>query len=1104
MAREPIDIIVRQRGARKTGAAIAGVGTQAATANKALKLMQGTMLTLGIGLGLAASIRTIAEFSQEMSTVKAITGATEQQFFELRNEAKLLGSTTRFSASEAAEAMVFLARAGFDTDQVMKSISGTLDLAQAGALGLGEAADIASNVLTGFRISIEETGRVVDVLALAANSGNTTVSQLGQAMKFVGPVAAGLGISLEVATAAATALSDAGLQASLAGTGLRKVLSELESPSVKTAKLLRDIGLSADEVKISNVGLVRALELLKEAGIDTGLALEIFGDRGGPAFEVLSTSIPKVKRLAEELNNADGTARRIAKTMDDNLKGALLATRSAVEALVLGFGDLGAQSFLTKFFFDLADSIRGVANNLDKVLGVALALIPTLVVLFGPAILAGMARLTAATLLWAKSIIFADLAVSSLIFPLGILKAVLLSMALSGGALFLFRDQLKLTEEGLASLGDFFVAFKNKAAPAFEEFMELNRGAIFLLRGMITDLELDWILSMKGIILATARFVDATGVLLDIAADTFRNFFDGVFSGMDALGSLLTAQPALAKRQFESSKESFALLGGSIAAAFFVGMLNISKDGAVAFVNQVFDDAEATARRRQQEPQLRAILSSVRIPGFNMKFGDSVQETKQLTEAQLAQMMAAGDAEAVNATLTAQVNQLRRALDPAREAMMKLAETENILDKGRIAGIISQEEQINLLARQRTQLEDILTPMKSINAELDQQFKLLGMTIEQREVETQVNAFVLDQIRKLQPLGKEEITQLRERLTLLQASNVQTAIRDSLTARFITSQKMLVRTISEVNLAMENNVISTEQGTRAILEAEVAAGQASGTFGGQLRASVSELRLEFMNFGTEVGDTIKNAFSKAEDALVSFVQTGKLDFKSLIDSMIADLIRLALRQTIIKAAATVIGAGFSQGGVVQILETGGVVRRLAMGGVVNGAQKLAVGGVINSPILFETKEGSAIAGEAGREAILPTVRDSGLATVLGTTGTRQVEVPLSRQGGILGVDLSRFFGPNQKFAMGGLTSSGTMSSPIHNTNTGSRSIVFAPKVSVTVEGGGEPAQAQENGEIVAEELGRQLKRSMDEFMMKFAVDQLRQGGIFNSSGRSMG
>ena len=364
MADFRINVIVdprrAQAGAARIGQSLTRVGNQADRLRGNIARLFAVLAASVGGIGL---VRRIAQFAQAMSTVRAVTAATADQFDILRARARALGSETRFSATQAAEGMLFLARAGFNTGQVLAAIGGTLMLAQAGALGLGEAADIASNVLQGFRLAAEQTGRVVDVLALAANSANTTVGQLGDALKFVAPVAAGLGVSIETTAAAVGALSNAGLQASLAGTGLRRVLAELESPSQMTADIFRSLGVSTDEVRVSQVGLVEVLQRLRRAGVDTGLALEIFGQRGGPAFEVLASSIPSVIALEEGLRNAGGTAQRIAQIMDDNLNGALFRLRSSVEAVVLSFGGLGPESALTVSFNSLAGIFRGLAND---------------------------------------------------------------------------------------------------------------------------------------------------------------------------------------------------------------------------------------------------------------------------------------------------------------------------------------------------------------------------------------------------------------------------------------------------------------------------------------------------------------------------------------------------------------------------------------------------------------------------------------------------------------------------------------------------------------------------------------------------------------------
>ncbi len=447
------------------------------------------------GAGLAGITRTLAGFAQELSTVKAISGATENQFAALEERAISLGSTTRFSATQAAEGMTFLARAGFDANQVFETVDDTLNLAQAGALDLGLAADIASNVLTAFRLETAEAGRVVDVLALAANSSNTTVTQLGVALKFVAPIAAGVGVGMEETVAAIEALSNAGIQASTAGTGLRRVLSELESPSKRTKEIFAELGVAADEVEISSVGLTAALTRLKAAGVDTGQALEIFGDRGGPAFEVLNNAAGDVGRFQAELLKADGTAKRIAETMDDNLNGALLATKSAFEGVILRLGQSGATGGLRSFLEMLTRGLRGIAGDIDafvvKVQGLAFVLGT---VLARQAIGAVIRQLAA-------------MKVALLTNPLGLMAT---GLALVIGYTISFREELKKATDGASTTVDIVSAGWDRLKTIFTDFIpviaELGKQINEGLGGAFDGFELN----LENVLLAISTFADTS------------------------------------------------------------------------------------------------------------------------------------------------------------------------------------------------------------------------------------------------------------------------------------------------------------------------------------------------------------------------------------------------------------------------------------------------------------------------------------------------------------------------------------------------------------------------------------------------------------------
>jgi len=328
-----------------------GMSRMERRAKRFTRNLAGTFGGIGLGASLVIGSKIIADFRQSMSTVKAVTGATASEFALLEDKARALGATTRFSASQAADGMVALGRAGFSTQEVLSSIEGTLLLAQSGALELGSAADIASNVLQGFRLNASEAGRAVDVLSLAANSSNTDVEQLGQALSFVAPASASVGVSLEETSAAISALSDAGIQATRAGTGLRHILIQLAS--------------NGQDLSQKSGGLQGALRKLASQNIDLAKASELVGNRQAASLLVLLDSIDKIGDLDEAYQNSAGSALKTAKIMDDNLNGALLATKSRLQEMVIALGEAGGEQTLIDLLERLQATLTFVAENAD-------------------------------------------------------------------------------------------------------------------------------------------------------------------------------------------------------------------------------------------------------------------------------------------------------------------------------------------------------------------------------------------------------------------------------------------------------------------------------------------------------------------------------------------------------------------------------------------------------------------------------------------------------------------------------------------------------------------------------------------------------------------
>jgi TP901 family phage tail tape measure protein len=303
----------------------------------------------------ATSIKTAGDFEAAMNRVAGITRATGVEFQQLENLAKELGATTQFSASQAADAMGFLAMAGFDTNQIMEALPGTLELAAAGSLDLARAADIASNVLTGYGLQAEEVGRVNDVLALASISANTNVEQLGNAFKFVAPVASAMGVSIEESAAAIGIMSDAGIQGEMAGTALRNILAEL-------AKESDTLGVSVYDTNGVMLPLADILAQLESRGFTTAESMGEFGMRAGPALQaLLSRGSGALRDLTTNLEGAGGTAARLAATNMEGFNGAVLNLRSAVEGLQIAI----AQSGLLDFFQSLVERLTGVIRQLS-------------------------------------------------------------------------------------------------------------------------------------------------------------------------------------------------------------------------------------------------------------------------------------------------------------------------------------------------------------------------------------------------------------------------------------------------------------------------------------------------------------------------------------------------------------------------------------------------------------------------------------------------------------------------------------------------------------------------------------------------------------------
>ncbi len=363
------DLVARDNASRtfgRVGGAATRLGRQGAGVGAAMAtgLKVGAVAVGGIGF---AALSASGDFEKSMNQVRAVSGATGKDFQDLRNQAKELGATTKFTASEAADGMGFLAMAGFKAHDILNAMPGVLSLASAGNMDLARSADIASNILTGYGFKTSQTSRVVDVMAKTFTSTNTNLEQLGEAFKYAGPVAHTAGLKFEETSAAIGLMGNAGIQASMAGTALRGAVTRLLSPTAKVAKTLKKLGVEATDSHGQLLPLNDIIRQLEKSGATTGDMMTIFGQRAGPALLALvDQGSGALVKLTKELENSGGTADEIAKIQMEGLKGQLVSLKSAWEGLMIEIGDLGVLDLATGAVEGLTTVTRGFTGFVDQ------------------------------------------------------------------------------------------------------------------------------------------------------------------------------------------------------------------------------------------------------------------------------------------------------------------------------------------------------------------------------------------------------------------------------------------------------------------------------------------------------------------------------------------------------------------------------------------------------------------------------------------------------------------------------------------------------------------------------------------------------------------
>lgn len=346
-------------------------------------VVQGASL-IGAGFGVAESVNSFQDFESMMSQVKAISGATGQAFDDLTAKAQEMGATTKFTATESAEAFNYMAMAGWKPQQMIDGISGIMSLAAASGEDLGTTSDIVTDALTAFGLQAGDAGHFADVLAQASANANTNVSMLGESFKYVAPVAGAMNYSVEDTSLALGLMANASIKGSMAGTALKTSLANMAAPTDSMAAAMDKYGISLTDSEGNMKSLRGVIDNLRGSlgGLSeteqTAAASTIFGKEAmAGMLAIINASEEDYNKLSTAIGNSKDAAEGMADTMLDNLKGSFTLMQSAIEGTENAFGKRlspylrGIAGGITDMMPEITDGINAVMDVVDdKIAGV--------------------------------------------------------------------------------------------------------------------------------------------------------------------------------------------------------------------------------------------------------------------------------------------------------------------------------------------------------------------------------------------------------------------------------------------------------------------------------------------------------------------------------------------------------------------------------------------------------------------------------------------------------------------------------------------------------------------------------------------------------------
>ena len=961
-------------------------------ADRSRNLLSNLFITPLIGIytmqaALTNVITTMAQFSRSMAEVRAITGGTERQIQGLENEFVRLGRTTRFTASQAAQAGVFLARAGFEAGTIREVSEATLDLALAVGVDTAKAADIATNVLTAFRLETEDLGEVFDQLAFVTARTNTDLLALAEALKFIAPAAESANIPLNQVIAALGILAQAGIRGSIAGTGLRRVISRLASETPIIEKRLDTLGLSFEDVNLRSGNLIGVFETLIRNGVDLGDAFALFGDRGGPAFEAVADRLPELIRLSNETARASGFVEDLAQIMSENLLDALIRVASAMEAIILGFRQVGAEDALIRFLDSLTARLRAIAadvsvladileslfvlivgtlgafltRNLVPALAAITGLLPVFRALSG--VVGSVAGILTSLLRGGVPVAIATLGASILGLGGSILGSLQRFFFIGTSLIIGFSDHIRVLNSVIVTLQDFLVslglAIFNALAPADAQITTVREGfqsildAVLalvgseaFLRGLVRAFDL-----LVRSILATAegfRLLFTGGSLIeaiDNVVEAIQTRFRRLFllmrldfeDAFQAFNPFESAEDEANRRELIAGFESL-LARTTIGEDIVNGISDAFETGRLEeILNQpliTFEEVSEAALQRAQD----------RIQTFT-------EEQRRNALAPLPVREALGPPPAVLSLDQRQERAFQRYLDRQRDEIALLGLSHN---ERRIRNMLLEAErelEFELNESQERRLRNLIVESQVTNQlnqfrrTIGEENMLLQTNIENRSTQSRILELQRDLYRDLTAAERVEVEHLIQNNEALQRQNqILEGLRRPAIER--------LQNIEALEALLARGAITLREFNQEVDALQLALAeetftQAGATFADGFILGILRVRDELKNLQAQIaldlvgaimraGDSFANTAARALFHITDWNDALKEIARTLIIEVVASLIRVAVQLTINNALAAVFATltgGQSIGGPL------GFIPRLLgfqQGGIVDG------------------------------------------------------------------------------------------------------------------------------------------------------------------------